>query len=420
MLKQFANSQLRFFHTHGIHWLPGMGLFTVLALVATVMLATFTPALQQNVLAKEAQQPVKGSAVIQAPSTTAATTAQAPRIQVTNASPREVQAILKLMDQLLADSNAHDIDHLLRHYSRDYVSGDNLKLEQVKKMVLDTWQQYPDIRYDSQVLEVRLNGNWATVETLDHAKATAKAPPQLTTEQTGQLTTESRNLIFLRRMGKHWLVESDNTLYERATMLFGDADQVTLGLSAPDQVFAGESFTARLTLDLPEGQFAIAGINQEQLVYPTQPSGDTFRTVGPNLPLLERVFEANNTNKNELITATVGLTEIGRMEDNRPTVLIKGIATLVKRVNVLARPASQGLSQSAMTEELASQQQGGTEDDTHQAAARHSANDTEAQVATSASGRVRVNEAGQLIVQPYSPEKPESSSPKTPVTKPSS
>jgi len=51
---------------------------------------------------------------------------------------------------------------------------------------------------------------------------------------------------------------------------------------------------------------------------------------------LERVFEANSLDHNELITATVGLTRISQDEQNRPVVNFEGLATLTKRVNVAA------------------------------------------------------------------------------------
>jgi ketosteroid isomerase-like protein len=248
-----------------------------------------------------------------------------------------VTELLSLMRQVLSASNAHDSDRLLSFYAREYISGDKLKRPDIKNLVEDTWKQYPDIRYTSDVLELRINGHWATLETRDKAIATAKNEAQLP-GLSGQLCTDSRSLVFLRKVGERWLIASDNVLYETALITYGEAVGMPLMLAAPDQVFAGEGYSAKLDVTLPVRTFAIAGINQEPLVFPHQPAEDKFRTISAEKSNLERVFSANRSNHNELITATLGLTQVGRDEQQRPVVSLKGIATVVKRVNVLPLP----------------------------------------------------------------------------------
>lgn len=258
----------------------------------------------------------------------------------------DVQAMLTLMKNVLAASNAHDSDAMLRYYAREYISGDKLKRPEVKALVEDTWQQYPDISYTSELLEIRVNGHWATLETRDKAVATAKNEAQLP-NQTGQLQTNSRSLVFLRKVGQNWFITSDNVLYETALITYGEATAMALTLAAPDQVFAGEPYSAKLEVTLPDRTFAIAGINQEPLVFPNRPAADKFRTVSADKNGLERVFKANEANHNELVTATLGLTQVGRDEQQRPVVALKGIATVVKRVNVLPLPSATSLDEAA-------------------------------------------------------------------------
>ncbi|MDX2085804.1 MAG: nuclear transport factor 2 family protein [Candidatus Melainabacteria bacterium] len=251
----------------------------------------------------------------------------------------EVKTILQMVQQLLAASNRHDLAGLLNFYSPKFVSGDNLSLSDVRQLVEETWKVYPDIRYDSQTVAIRLNGNWATVESLDTAEASAKADPTVSAEN-GKLLSRSRALLFLHRIGKTWEIVSDYTLYERASILYGDAASVGVSLSTPDQVFAGEPYTARVDAELPNGAFAIATIAKNEVIYPQPKPEEKFRTLSGAKARLERVFEANSVNRNEIITATVGLTSIGQDAEERPTIQLNGIATLVKRVNVLPKTAT--------------------------------------------------------------------------------
>jgi ketosteroid isomerase-like protein len=242
--------------------------------------------------------------------------------------------IRKALASLLAASNRHDLKAMLEFYSSHFTSGDRMGLKSIKELVEETWRLYPDIHYETTLLEVRLNGDWATVESLDRSNATVGNAPNLPKEK-GQLLSESRTQMFWHRVGSSWLIESDATLYEKASIRFGTTQGLELKLEAPDQVFSGEGYTAKVAVNLPSNAYAIASITREPLVYPHLNLKERYRTLGEERTTLERVFEANSTNHNELVTATIGLIEVGRDEEQRPVVRMKGVATLVKRINVL-------------------------------------------------------------------------------------
>jgi hypothetical protein len=122
----------------------------------------------------------------------------------------------------------------------------------VQQLITDTWANYPNIQSETHILEIRFNGDWATVETLDRATATIESNSGIIDEP-GELKSQSRGMIFLRRIGKPWEVPIANTIYERATILYGAAKGLKVTLSAPDQVFSGEPYTAKINVDLPEG-----------------------------------------------------------------------------------------------------------------------------------------------------------------------
>lgn len=250
----------------------------------------------------------------------------------------DIANIQKLLTALLKASNSHNLDAVLQSYSPRFVSGDNLTLDEVRSLISETWKTYPEIKYQTKILEIRVNGNWATVESIDTATAPAQVNMAITSGNTpGQLNSQSRGLLFLHRVGKAWEILSDATIYEQAAITYGDAKQMQVNLSAPDQVFAGEIYSAKVETRLPDGLFAIATIARNRLLFPQEKPDDKFRSISPEKNSLERVFDANATNRNEIITATVGLTEVGQDESARPAIALKGVTTLVKRVNVLPK-----------------------------------------------------------------------------------
>lgn len=255
------------------------------------------------------------------------------RVVGAKSNDEEVKNILKLVNDLIAASNRHDLDGVINHYAPRFVSGDNLSLEDIKNLILETWKTFPDIKYNTQTLEVRINGAWATVESIDTSTASAKVDP-IVSQHPGTLESRSRGMLYLHRVGKNWEILSDLTLHERAEIKYGDVTEAAIDLTAPEQVFSGESYSAKVDLDVPKGVLAIASISREPLVYPQEKPVDKFRSLTSNKDSLERIFNANTYNNNEIVTATIGFTRIEH-EDDHPTIKLDGITTIVKRVNVI-------------------------------------------------------------------------------------
>ena len=82
-----------------------------------------------------------------------------------------------------------------------------------------------------------------------------------------------------------------------------------------------------MDFELPPDIKPVAAISKEVLVYPQIGAEDKFRLI--NEPKLERLVPSNRNGKNELITATVGLTG-GAL---KPKLL--GLVFLTRRVNVV-------------------------------------------------------------------------------------
>lgn len=279
---------------------------------------------------------LSGGTIGMATAATKNTEAKPASSAATKADLQDIAAIKASLQDLMDASNRHDIEAVLKHYSPNFMSGDGLSLKEVRGLIQDTWRMFPDIRYSSQILEVRVSGNWATVESLDSATATAKVDP-VVSDKPGTMKSRSKGLLYLHRIGKTWEIASDYTLYEKATITYGPFDNISLDVDAPEQVFAGEAYTAKVRVGIPAGNIAFATLSQEPLVYPQRMGKDKFRTLSTDKTELERIFNANTTNNNEVVTATVGFTEIGQDEQERPTIQLKGIMTIVKRVNVVPK-----------------------------------------------------------------------------------
>lgn len=258
------------------------------------------------------------------------------QVRILGADPRSpvVKDLFDTFTDLVQASNSHAIEGILKHYSPQFISGDNLSLDQVRNLILETWKSYPDICYDSKPVEIRVSGDWATIETFDCSVATAP-PDKDILDIPGKLASQSRSLLFFRRMGKAWEITSDATLWEQAVIRYGIGDDVPLTLSAPEQVKAGESYSVTIQAQIPEGTFSIATIDNQPLIYPHEKPDDKFRTLSTESRDLQRVLTANTRNRNEIVTATLGLTSLEQKDPERPSLSLNGIATLVKRVNVV-------------------------------------------------------------------------------------
>jgi hypothetical protein len=292
------------------------------------------------------------------------------QVQITNGSSNQagVKSLLETIEAMTIAANTHQLQGYLKHYAPRYTSGDNLTLDQVKSFIEETWQQYPSIQYGATLLEIRMNGNWATVESLDSTRAdgitspfapkknTVKEgalPSVLATTQTaskanpvanrlditapGILETQSRTLMFFHKVGESWLVESDRTLYETAMLRFGDVGRIGLEFHAPDQVFAGEGYTAQVEASLPENIISMSTLNREAVVFPHPKPKDVYKMLGGKRSKLERVFEANSANRNEMVSISMGLLRAVPQGQEGLFLDVAGMVTLVKRVNVIPK-----------------------------------------------------------------------------------
>ena len=242
----------------------------------------------------------------------------------------EVQKVNELLDALENDWNSHNIDRLLKYYSDDFVNGDGLDINSIKNLTVELWEAYPDIKTKSQERTVRVFGEYATVESTDIFEGNSSMIRE-EVGANGVLKAVSVGQVFLKKFGSVWKVTSDKTIFERVNIGYALGseliEQNKIRLTAPEQIAGGQQYTARLDFELPTDIKPVAAISKEVLVYPQIAAEDKFRLI--NEPKLERLIPSNRGGKNELVTATIGLTG-GAL---KPKLL--GLAFLTRRVNVI-------------------------------------------------------------------------------------
>lgn len=253
-------------------------------------------------------------------------------------------SINKFINKYNKYTDSHNLTEISKIYADNYVSGDGLKKEAVINLIKDTWSSYPDIKDNSSIKDIRVKGDFATIESFDKTTGTSINKSDVTND-TGILENESHNLIYIQKFGKSWKIVSDKVIYEKTLIKFGSAKNLKVTLNAPEQVLAGETYTASLNAEVPTGMIAIASITREPIVYPETKPIEVYRQISPGADSLERLMKANTTNNNELATASVGYTELTEDILNNPEVKLTGMAIVLTRVNVI--PKNEFVEQSA-------------------------------------------------------------------------
>ena len=237
---------------------------------------------------------------------------------------KEVESVLNVIE---TQWNAHDIKAVMSNYAEDYVNNDGLNKRAVQKLTEDFWKTYPDAHASSKTKHIRIEGNYATIESRDVSVATTDMQGM---PSRGELQSVSEGQQYMKRLGNAWRIIGDRIDYEKVKVAFGLAKQLDATFTAPEQVKAGKQFSAKLEVNLPPGLNAIGSITNQPLTFPQHPPLEKTRELSEQPqqpPILERVMPANTENRNELLTATVILVN--------PSRKMMGLSFLTRRLNVV-------------------------------------------------------------------------------------
>lgn len=241
------------------------------------------------------------------------------------------ETVEKVYQEIYQAWNDHNADKLFAYYSKSFITGDGINKEEYRELTEKLWQTYPDIKIENQKKTIRSQDNYATISGIDFFYGTsAEKNDDLSKE--GILNAISQGQTFLQKYGKDWKIESDHINFELVTVYYGNAkqylDEHQIYFSSPEQVKADDQYSATLYFILPENIKATATINKEIIQKPGEVSPEeSFQVIKEHK--LERLFQANLDNHNELVSATIILSK-GIIEPK-----LDGILYISKRVNVL-------------------------------------------------------------------------------------
>lgn len=250
----------------------------------------------------------------------------------TRAETKKPDPIEETFNAIYEAWNEHDGEKLFSMYSKSFVTGDGINKEDYRKLTETLWESYPDIKIENQKRTIRSQDQYATISTIDFFFGESQEENADLGEK-GILNAISQGQIFLHKYGNEWKVESDRIHFELVTVFYGNAkeylDQHQIYFSSPEMVKSGEKYSGTIYFILPDNIKATATINRELIEKPKEDSesDESFQVVKEHK--LERLFEANSTNHNELVSATIILSK-GIIEPK-----LDGILYISKRINVL-------------------------------------------------------------------------------------
>ena len=196
------------------------------------------------------------------------------------------------------------------------------------------------ITYDKIVFGIKIKSIDVKDDVAEVAvEETSSADIPVSAKMDGILRSESDSVYHLKKENGEWKVTSDEVLKETTTMLYGDARNLDIKLTAPEKINAGEEYTASLEFNPPANIIAIASIASDKVEYPQKQAKEVYRKF-PDDNILERIFVSNCDNVNEYVVASIGLTKAD-VEDLSIKLSLTGFGYKIVRVNVVPKAAKE-------------------------------------------------------------------------------
>lgn len=243
----------------------------------------------------------------------------------------DMREIKSLMNAQVRYANKTNFNKFISTFTDDYKNADGFDLDSYSKLVKDVWDTYDNIEYGVQIKDIAIKDDTAIVKVIETSFAYIPVSHKLD----GVLKSISDSVYYLKKEDDRWKVSSDEVLSESTSMLYGEAKDLDIKLTAPQKIEAGEEYTASLEFTPPENVIAIASIANDTVEYPQKQPKEVFRKF-PEDNILERLFISNSDNKNEYVVASVGLTKAD-LEDLSIKLSLTGFGYKIVRVNVVSK-----------------------------------------------------------------------------------
>ena len=241
-----------------------------------------------------------------------------------------------LLNSQVRYANRNNFKKFINTYDKNYVNSDGFNLETYSNIVKDVWQSYDKIKYGIKIKNIEIKDNCAIVS-LDEISS-AIIPDK---NMNGVLRSEADSVYHLKKVDGKWKVTYDAVNSENTSMLYGDARDLDIKLTAPHEIEAGVEYTASLEFTPPENSIAIASIASDKVEYPQKQAKEVFRKL-PDDNILERLFISNTDNVNEYIIASIGITKAD-INDLSIKLSLTGYGYQITRVNVKQKTVNEGI-----------------------------------------------------------------------------
>ena len=241
-----------------------------------------------------------------------------------------VRGVKSVLNAQIKYANKNNFDKFIATYDTNYQNGDGYDLDVYSKLVKELWENYDNIKYSIKIKDIVFEEDGSAKVSLIE---TSQADIPVTKKMSGILKSEADSIYVLKKINGKWKVTSDKINDEVTSMLYGDAINLNIKLSAPHEVTPGYEYTASLEFEPPKDTFAIASIAKDKVEYPQKQAKEVFRKM-PDDNILERLFIANSDNANEYVIASIGLTKAD-IKDMSIKLSLTGFGYQIIRVNVV-------------------------------------------------------------------------------------
>ena len=250
----------------------------------------------------------------------------------------DIRGVRSLLNSQIKYANKNNFDKFIATYDTNYQNGDGYDLDIYSKLVKELWENYDNIKYSIKIKDIKFEEDGTAAVSLIE---TSMADIPVTKKMSGVLKSEADSVYYLKKINGKWKVVSDKINDEVTSMLYGDAIDLDIKLTAPHEVTPGYEYTASLEFDPPRDTFAIASIAKDKVEYPQKQAKEVFRKL-PEDHILERLFIANSDNANEYVIASIGLTKAD-IKDMSIKLSLTGFGYQIIRVNVVDKPEKEEL-----------------------------------------------------------------------------
>lgn len=244
--------------------------------------------------------------------------------------------IKNIFEQQKCFLNRSDIDNLKNLYSEDYISNDGFDKTTLFNLYKETLKNHPDIKYNIGITKITVDGDYATVKTLNRSTATTAEKSKITNDN-GLLSVDMETIFYLEKQNNIWKIVAEQTISERTSLLYGECKKAAIRLHVPEFISANKEYIATLKLPEKYSKFAMGSIKQELITYPSEDPGDIFKNFD-SVGIIERIFTPNATGNNETVAASIAFASPCLGPNNNMDFKISGLGVLLQRVNVFSGP----------------------------------------------------------------------------------